>query len=315
MPKPFRFIASIPKLDQPPDQWRNELHRIEDLGFDTVAISDHFTGGWVMEPLVAMSMALAMTRRLRVLSLVLCNDYRHPVQVHKAIATMDVLSGGRVELGLGAGWLRSEYETAGIPFDRAGIRVDRLTEAIAVIKGLFAEVPLHFKGEHYRLDDLDGVPKPVQRPHPPLLVGGGSRRVLELSGRTADIVGINPALPPGADAGLALTDMTAERVTEKVRWARDSATAAGRDPEQLDYLVAVRSLTVTDGPATSWVSSMAESVGDLSQLADSPSVLRGTVDECVEALLRRREQFGFNYIDFGFNIDAAAPIVARLAGI
>src|SRR5206468_5631236 len=128
-----------PRLDQPVAQWREALTRIENLGFDTVAISDHFTGGWMMEPLVAMSTAAAATRTLRVLSLVMCNDYRHPVQLHKAMATLDVLSGGRVDIGLGAGWLRSEYEAAGIPFDPASVRIDRLAESVSVLKGLFAD--------------------------------------------------------------------------------------------------------------------------------------------------------------------------------
>jgi probable F420-dependent oxidoreductase len=314
MPKPFRFIAGMPRLNQPVAQWRDELRRIEDLGFDTVAISDHFTGGWVMDPIVAMTTAAASTSRLRVLSLVLSNDYRHPVQLHKSMATLDVLSGGRVEIGLGAGWLRAEYEAAGLPFDAAGVRIERLAESIEVIRGLFADKPLYFYGRHYRIEAIDGLPKPVQDPGPPLLVGGGGRRMLELAGRVADIVSVNPALPPEQDAGSAILDMTADRVDEKLRWARGAATAAGRDPDDLQYEIAVRSLTVTDGPPTTWVSTMADAVTDPALIADSPAVLHGTVDECVDLLIQRRERFGFNYIDVGSNVAVAAPIVARLAG-
>lgn len=312
--KPFRFIASMPRLDKPVAQWRDELRRIEDAGFDTVAISDHFTGGWVMEPLVAMTAAAMSTTRLRVLSLVLCNDYRHPIQLHKALATLDVLSGGRVEIGLGAGWMQQEYEAAGIPFDPAGVRIDRLTESIEVVKGLFADGALTFQGKHYRIDAIEGLPKPAQTPHPPLLIGGGGRRMLELAGSRADIVGINASLPPGTDPGLAVLDLTADRVARKLGWARSAASAAGRDPDRLEYQIAIRLLTVTDAPATSWVSSLAGGVADPAELAGSPAVLHGTVDECVDTLLRRREEFGLNYIDFGLNVATAAPIVARLAG-
>ena len=108
--------------------------------------------------------------------------------VHKAMATLDVLSEGRVEVGLGAGWLQSDYQAADVPYDPAGVRVDRLEESLRVIKGLFGSAPLSFSGKHYRITALEGLPKPVQRPRPPLLIGGGGRRILSLAGRHADIV-------------------------------------------------------------------------------------------------------------------------------
>jgi probable F420-dependent oxidoreductase len=296
--------------------WRAELRRIEDLGYSAVAISDHFTMGWVMEPVVAMAAAAEASRHLRVLSLVLGNDYRHPALLHKSMATLDVLSGGRVEIGLGAGWLTRDYEAANLPFDPAGVRVDRLAETVDVLKGLFATEPLNYSGKHYQINELDGLPKPVQAPHPPLLIGGGGRRMLELAGAAADIVGINTTWRPGAPIGSALLDLSAARVAEKVGIARTAARDAGRDPDALRYQTAILSLNVTDGPAARpWVSSMAADVTDPAVLADSPVVLHGSVTSCVDTLLRRREEYGLDYIHIGGDPAAAAPIVARLAGV
>ncbi|HKT03533.1 MAG TPA: TIGR03621 family F420-dependent LLM class oxidoreductase [Rugosimonospora sp.] len=315
MPCEFRFIASMPRLDQPPATWRAEVRRIEDLGFAAVAVSDHFTRGWMMDPIVAMSAAAEATTDLRVLSLVLGNDYRHPAPLHKALATLDVFSGGRVEVGIGAGWMPSDYEAAGLPLDPAPVRVDRLHESVDVLKGLFAGEPLTYHGKHYHISDLDGLPKPVQRPHPPLLIGGGGKRVLELAGAEADIAGIAPSMRAGAGTGSAVLDMTGDRVAEKVAAVRAGAQAADRDPDALQFQISVVSLNVTDVPAaTPWVSSLAADVTDPAVLDGSPAVLHGSVGYCVETLQRRREEFGLNYIHLGGDIRAAAPIVARLAG-
>ena len=311
----FRFSAAMPRLTQPVSAWRDQLRRIEDLGYWSVAISDHFTRGWMMEPLVAMTVAAEATTTLRVLPLVLGNDYRHPVLLHKALATLDVLSEGRVEIGLGAGWMGSDYAAANIPFDPPGVRVDRLAESADVIRGLFGPEPLSFQGKHYQIDELDGLPKPVQAPHPPLLIGGGGRRVLELAGAAADIVGINAAMRAGAATGEALLDLTGERVAAKIAIAQTAARNAGRDPSTLRYQTSILSLDLADAPgAQRWVSSMAAKVTDPAVLAASPAVLHGTVGSCVEALQRRREELGLDYIHIGGDPVAAAPIVARLAG-
>jgi probable F420-dependent oxidoreductase len=302
----------MPRLTGSVAAWRAELRRIEDLGYSAVAISDHFTRGWVMDPIVAMTAATEATTTLRVLSLVLGNDYRHPVMLHKSLATLDVLSGGRVEVGLGAGWMPSDYAAAGIPFDPAGVRIDRLAEAVDVLKGLFAPQPLTYHGKHYQISGLDGLPKPVQAPHPPLLIGGGSRRVLELAGTVADIVGINASMRSGAGPGSAVLDLTGERVAAKLSTVRAAAAAAGRDPAALRYQISILSLRVDGG--TPWVSSLAADVTDPAVLAASPAVLHGSVEQCVETLQRRREEFGLDYIQFGGDPVAAAPIVARLAG-
>jgi probable F420-dependent oxidoreductase len=315
VPHPFRFSAAMPRLTGSVSAWRAEVRRIEDLGYWSVAISDHFTRGWVMEPLVAMTAAAEATTTLRVMPLVLANDYRHPVLVHKSLATLDVLSCGRVEVGLGAGWMESDYAAAHIPFDPPGLRVDRLAESVDVIRGLFRPEPLSFLGKHYQIAELDGLPKPVQTPHPPILIGGGSRRVLELAGSVANIVGINPALRAGTAAGDALLDLTEERFTAKISIARAAARAAGRDPAALRFHTSIRSMNLTDkSGAQAWASSMATNVTDPGVLAASPAVLHGSVASCVETLQRRREEFGLDYIHFGGDPGLAAPILARLAG-
>lgn len=315
MPHAFRFSTSMPRLGRSPSTWRDQLRRIEDLGFWSVAVSDHFTNGWAMEPLTAMTAAAESTSRLRMLSLVLGNDYRHPVLTHKALATLDVLSGGRVEVGLGAGWMTSDYDAAGLPLDPPSERIARLAEAVEVISGLFGERPLTYAGKHYRIAGLDGLPKPVQTPRPPLLIGGGSRRVLTLAGATADIVGINASMRRGAATGLSLLDLTADRVKTKIAIAREAAEEAGRDPDALSYQLSILSADITDVPdARPWVSSLASDVTDPAVLGASPAVLRGTVASCVETLQRHREEFGFDYIHFGGDPLVAAPVVARLAG-
>jgi probable F420-dependent oxidoreductase len=305
----------MPRLDQPPGRWRDAVRRIEDLGFATVSISDHFTRGWVMEPVVAMTAAAAATERLRVLSLVLGNDYRHPVLVHKAMATLDVLSGGRVELGLGAGWMRSDYQAAGIPYEEPGARIDRLEESVAVLKGLFGPEPFTFAGDHYRIRELEGLPKPVQRPHPPLLIGGGGRRVLSVAGRHADIVSVNPSLRDGVVTA-ELEDATAERIDQKVTWVREAAAAAGRRPDKVEFQLnlLICQVVTGSGQASRAVSSLAGEAADPAVLEQSPAVLTGSVGQCVEALQERRERFGISYVNLGGDVEAVAPIVARLAG-
>lgn len=312
--RPFRFTAAMPGLDRPVDHWRDAIRRIEDLGFDSISVSDHFTGGWAMDPLVAMTVAAEATTRLRVLGMVFCNDFRHPVLLHKSLANLDVFSAGRVEVGLGAGWLRDDHDAAGLPFDPPEVRIERLAESIEVLLGLFGNEPVTFTGRHYRVIGLAGLPKPVQRPHPPLLVGGGSRRILDLAGRYADIVGINPRLAPDVDPLAAVAEMSPERFARKVAWARAAAASAGRAPDSLEFQARMFDVRVVHRGVEHRASSSHARLVDPAALAASPSVLHGSVDECVDRLLALRDRYGISYLHLGGNLDAAAPIVARLAG-
>jgi probable F420-dependent oxidoreductase len=316
-PKPFRFgvQASAPiggltgtAADGP--GWRDLARKVEDLGYATLTVADHFDDQFAITP--AVQAAADATTTLRIGGLVWCNDYRHPVVTAKEAATIDVLSGGRFELGLGAGWMTADYERAGITLDRAGVRIDRLAEAVTVVKALFADGTAHVDGEHYRIDGMEGLPKPIQRPGPPLLLGGGGRRMLSLAAREADIVGINIDLRKGvidADAG---PNATTDATVEKLRWIHE---AAGGRYDDLELQVRVHVAAVTDDR-----DAMAEMLGPALGISPadalaSPHALAGTVDQLVDQIQERRDRFGISYIGIGADaMEAMAPVVARLAG-
>jgi probable F420-dependent oxidoreductase len=267
-----------------------------------------------LAPLVALMAVAAATRTLRVGTLVLNNDHRHPVVLAKEAATLDLLSGGRFELGIGAGWLRDEYERAGMPFDPPAVRVGRLQESLQVIKGLLAGPALTFKGEHYTVDGIAGFPAPVQRPHPPILVGAGSRRMLGMAGQEADIVGILPrALPEGTISG-ELSERSPQRVARKVEWVEQAAEQRSRQVELSmvlavalggDHRQAAERLAVQQG----W----GAAAGVL--VLEMPSVAAGPAERVVEQLQVRRDRYGFSYLVVADgDMDTFAPVVERLAG-
>ncbi len=179
------------------DEWVEQARRIEGLGYSTLFMPDHFVDT-DLAPMVALSFAAAATTTLRIGMLVLGNDHKHPAVAAKEAATLDVLSGGRLEFGLGAGWMTADYRALGLPYDSHGTRIARLAEALTVVKGVWGAGPFDFAGEHYTIAGYDGLPQPRQQPRPPILVGGGGPKVLRLAGREADIVGINPNLRAGA---------------------------------------------------------------------------------------------------------------------
>jgi probable F420-dependent oxidoreductase len=256
--------------------------------------------------------AAGVTTTLRLGALVYANDYHHPVMLAKEAATLDLLSDGRLELGLGAGWMVDDYAQAGIPFDRPGVRIARLAEAITVMKGLFADEPVTFEGEHYQVSGLNGTPKPIQRPHPPVLIGGGGRRILTLAAREADIIGLNIDLRAGIIGEPSGPTATAESTDEKIGWIRD---AAGDRFDDIELQVRIHFALVTDD-----LEGTAEVVSPYFGLTpdqglETPHALAGSVDQIVETCLARRERFGISYI--GLSVDALemfAPVVARLAG-
>ncbi|MCP4223909.1 MAG: TIGR03621 family F420-dependent LLM class oxidoreductase, partial [Actinomycetia bacterium] len=220
MTRPFRFGVQT-KAASSRAEWVELARKIEDRGYSTVTMPDHFDDQ--LAPSVALMAAADATEILRIGALVWCNDYRHPVVFAKEAATLDLLSEGRLELGIGAGWMTTDYSQAGLDHDRAGVRIERMAEAVEVLRGLFGDEPFSFKGEHYSIDELDGTPKPFQKPHPPFLIGGGGPRMLRLAGRLADIVGVNPNLAVGAMTPDVASDVTAERFDEKISWVRNGA--------------------------------------------------------------------------------------------
>src|SRR6476646_2265727 len=192
-PKPFRFGVQVPQVGSA-SEWRDRARKLEDLGYSTLFMPDHF--GEELAPMPAIAMAAAYTTSLRVGSLVFDNDYKHPAILAKEAATIDMLSDGRLELGVGAGWMRTDYDQLGLPYDPPAVRVDRFEEALHIIKQCLTGEKFTYHGEHYRITDYASYPTPVQKP-PPLLVGGGGKRVLSIAAREADIVGVNPNLRAG----------------------------------------------------------------------------------------------------------------------
>jgi probable F420-dependent oxidoreductase len=246
--------------------------------------------------------------------MVIDNDFRHPAVLAKEIATLDVLSGGRVELGIGAGWLAAEYQQAGIPFDSPGTRIARLAESLIVLKDLLGGKPVTFQGEHYQFDGLCSFPLSVQRPHPPIFLGGGGHKMLSLAGREADIVGILTSTMTFANALDDPSDRRTAAVLEKIDWIRD---AAGARFDQIE-LSLFPEIIITDdrlAAANQVVRAHRWADTDPGEVCDMPAFAIGTVDEIVATLQQRRDQFGFSYLIVGDSEMASlTPIVTRLAG-
>jgi probable F420-dependent oxidoreductase len=300
------------QCDGPTDAaaWAETARKIEDLGYSTLSVADHFDND--LSPVAALTAAATATTTLRIGALVFANDFRHPVVLARDCATLDVMSGGRLELGVGAGWQRSDYESTGLPYDRPGIRIERLGEALSILKSCFAGESFDFAGDHYEISSFTGRPTVVQTPHPPILIGGGGRRILSLAAREADIIGINPSLHAGRIDEEAGPTGTADATDEKIRWIR---AAAGNRFTQIELQTRIHIAAVTDDPRA-----MAEVVGPVlgisaDEALDSPHSLVGEPSEIVEKILAVRERYGISYFTWGRDsLDAMAPVVARLAG-
>jgi probable F420-dependent oxidoreductase len=291
--------------------WRERARTMEALGYSTLYMPDHFLDT-VHAPMIGIAMVAEATETLRVGTLVLGNDYKHPAVVAKEFASLDVLSGGRVDAGIGAGWQKTDYEALGFPYDRPSVRIERLEEAIAICKGAWGDKPFSLDGKHYTIKAYDGIPKAVQQPHPPILVGGGGEKLLKLAGREADIVGINPNLRKGEVSADAVHDTVAAMTKQKIEWVREGAGSRFDDIElQIRYFVCA----ITDDRR-----SVAEAVAggfglDADTALESGVALVGTVDECCDLLQQRREEWGVSYIVVGDDqYEAFAPVVERLAG-
>lgn len=290
--------------------WADTARWFEDAGYSTIFVPDHLDEG--LGPIAAMTAAAAATTHIHVGSLVLAADLRHPAVLARELATIDLLSGGRLELGIGAGWKATDYSSSGIAMDAPGVRVSRMIEAIEVLRGLFGEGPFSYDGEHFTISELEGTPKPHRAGGPPLLIGAGAPRMLRYAGATADIVGVNPSIHSGAIDEAAARDAQADRIDEKFTWLRDGAGDRFDDLE-INAWLAVAELT-DDAAATAEL--LAPAFGaEGTELLDSPMVLLGTIDELAEQLEARRERWGYSYHvlpqaaaqDF-------APLVARLDG-
>ena len=308
--RPFRFGVQVDGTGSR-REWVELARRIEGAGYSTMTMPDHFTEQ--LAPVPALQAAADATTTLRLGALVHDNDYKHPVVLAKELATMDVLSDGRVEVGLGAGWMVSDYERSGIPYDPPGVRVSRFVEGLRILTAAFGPEPFSFVGEHYTVTDYDGRPKPVQS-RPPILIGGGGPRVLGIAAREADIVGVNATLTSGAIDRSTFASMTAEAVDEKVQIVAEAAAAAGRT-DAIEMNVRAFLVMVTEDVAGS-LATLAQFTGAPEDvIAASPFALVGPPSKLIEDLRARRERWGFSYVIVGQNeVDAFAPVVAALAG-
>jgi probable F420-dependent oxidoreductase len=311
--RPFRFLAEA-RAVMDGVALAADARRAEAMGYSVLVVPDHLIDQ--LSPIPTLATIAAATERLRIAPFVLNNDLRHPAVLAQDLASLDVLSGGRLEIAIGAGWNEPEYRAIGVPFEPVSVRTARLAEAIAVLKGAFADGPFSLVGEHYTISELDGQPKPVQRPHPPFFIGGGGRRTLSLAAREANTVGLAPRLLPGQRADP--RSITIEATAEKIDWVRE---AAGPRFEDLEFNIypSVIAPVVTDharAEAAKVVDGFRERTGiDLTEdeVLESPSIFIGSIDGFVEKFRSLRERFGISSIMLG-QIDDLAPVVERLAG-
>jgi len=307
--RPFRFGVQD-HSSASGKEWRDRAKRVESLGYQVMYLPDHF--GEQLSPIAALMSAADATTTLRVGSLVFDNDYRHPVVLAKEVATMDLLSDGRFDFGLGAGWLAQDYEQAGVPYDSPGVRIERMEEGLKIIKGLLAGGSFSFTGKHYRITELEGYPLPVQKPHPPILIGGGGRRMLTIAAREADIVNVNFDLREGRVSRRVARSGFAESTVEKLGWIKE---AAGDRFEDIELGAWVFMANVTEG-REDVAAAIATGFGaEARDVLDMPHFLIGTVDELVDDLRARRERYGFSFVVVpGDAAEAFAPVLERLIG-
>jgi len=218
-PHPFRFGVTLLGAASR-HEWIAKVHKVEDLGYAVLQVPDHL--GNQFSPTLALMAAAEASRTLRLGTLVLDINYRHLALLAKEVATLDLLSEGRFELGLGAGWIARESQMMGIPFDPAGRRVSRLEEAVQVLKGLFSDGPMTFAGRSYSLNGFEVFPKPFQHPHPPLLLSGGGKRMLSIAGRVASIITLNPPVAPDGNS-IDMAEATADATAQQIAWIREAA--------------------------------------------------------------------------------------------
>jgi probable F420-dependent oxidoreductase len=292
------------------DEWRTFCQRVERIGATNLLVSDHFGDQLALIP--ALAAAIDATTTLRVGALVACNDYRHPVMHAKELATLDLLSDGRVDWGIGAGWLASEYEMAGLPFDPPGVRVDRLQEAVMVMKACFGDEAVTFEGRHYRVRGLRGTPKPRQQPHPPLLVAGAGKRLLSFAAREADMIGVAPSISARQVGDHPASQSVEAAVDEQMGWIRDAAGARCAD---IELNMVAFPVAVTDD-AEGAAARIGPAVGlTARQTRAAPHIWIGSCDEIAASLETYRERWGVSYWAIPANaLDRVLPVIERLAG-
>jgi probable F420-dependent oxidoreductase len=319
--RPFRF-GFTGGVSSKREKLLDTARTVEALGYSTFGLADHFVRPFA--PIVAGQAVADATSTLRVTQTVLAQDFREPAVLAKELATLDVLSEGRLQIGLGAGWLQQEYDDAGLRFEAAPVRIARLEETVIILKGLFTEERFTFAGEHYCVRELVGLPRPVQQPWPPIMIGGGGKKLLSAAARHADIVQLMPS-NPGGKSLLDASQFSADAIEEKIGWIRD---AAGSRFDQIELSAQLLECAVTDTPDAHLgdfadrIATVTERMGgarvefDHEELARSPIVAVGSLDDVCDQLMDTRRRFGISY--FSAPVEARpeilAPVIARLSG-
>ena len=288
-------------------EWLDRGKRIEALGYDTLAMPDHMIGG-AWGPMPALAALAQVTTRLRLGTLVIDNDFRNPVVFAREVALLDVLSNGRFELGLGAGWLDRDYLGTGIPFHRGRVRVARMAEAVTLMKRLFTEEQVDFAGTYYSVTKAEVRPKTIQKPHPPLMIAGGGDEILAVAGREADIVAI---VPPGitGTGKLAVEAVTLDKMKQQAALVREHAD--GRDVELSMFLDCV----LTDERDKKMTELAEVAKVDRAMLSESAYRGIGTLDQIRAHIRMLRDTIGVTYFCLrGPDVEKLGPIVQELSG-
>ncbi len=305
----FRFALQASRTPSP-SSWRDLARKAEDLGYSTLYVPDHLDDQWA--PMIALAVAAEATTTLRVGTLVLDNDFRHPVLLAKEAATLDVMADGRFEFGIGAGWMTTDYEQSGIPMESPSVRIDRLAESLEIMRAMWQTGSATFSGTHYEVREASGAPAPVTPGGPPLVIGGGSKRILSLAGRYADVASVVPSLAAGHIGPEVAAEAVVEKYAQRVRWVREAAGDHAADLELQCWTVSVQVV-----PNAAEVIEAMASLFALTpdQLRAAPLALIGTTSEIAETLRKRREELGFSYIVVHeTEMEALAPVIAELAG-
>ena len=299
----MRFIAQVVMRSSFEDVLERTL-AAERAGFSAVLVPDHFhvpqdrmTPGGIAESWATLAALAARTERVRLGGAVMCNNFRHPCLTAQIAATVDQISHGRLEIGLGAGWLEEEFRRTGIPFPRPGVRIAMLEEALQIVLPALEGKTVTFRGEHYDVRDFVLEPGSVQKPRPPLHIGGGGDRLLRLAGRYADIVSLVPPVPHGRVSREEVVKFSAERISERIGFLRRAAEAEGRDPSSIEVagFSGIVHVAESEAQATKTLEGMSKMFGvGAEEVRDHPMTLVGTPAQMVESLERRRENWGID---------------------
>jgi probable F420-dependent oxidoreductase len=314
-PRPFRFGAAGDEA-RSGAEWRAQVRRAEEFGYAVFVMPDHFVTA--LPPIAALMAAADAAPRIRIGTTVFDNDFRHPALLAKEVAALDLLSDGRFELGIGAGWHQAEYDQIGLPFEAATLRIERLAEALAILKQFFTQESVTFAGKHYHVTGLEALPKPAQRPHPPIFIGGGGKRLLTLAGQQADIIGLH--FKVNADGTVDLEERTEMALARKIAWVR---AAAGERFAAIELNLLVSAVIITDDRQRAAEERVVElnaregttTTNTAAGLLANPYWLIGSVEQIAEQLRQLRQTHGISYIAIRSDaVETFAPVVARLAG-